>query len=155
MLCYRIVFARFEKYAFSGEGARFCAGRWNHKGTAIVYASETRALAALELLNRLDTKSKYEDFILFTAEIPDDLYINRIAVDELPDGWNQIPENTMYRGIGSSWVDSDSSVALFVPSVIMPEEYNILINTQHDDYGKINIVSKRDFKFDERITSKI
>jgi RES domain-containing protein len=146
-----------EKYAasaFSGEGARLFAGRWNPKGVAMVYCSTSLALAALELFVHLDPSVAPEDLVSMAAEVPGNLAsIPRMNAHELPAGW-RATENLALREMGKAWVESGSSVALLVPSAVIDEEWNVLLNPAHPDFALIRTDASKPFYFDARMFSR-
>ena len=146
-----------EKYAastFSGEGARLFSGRWNPKGVAMVYCSTSLALAALEHFVHLDPSVAPDDLTSIAAEIPGDgASIPRMDAGELPAGW-RATENLALREIGKDWIESGRSVALLVPSAIIDEEWNVLLNPVHPDFALIQTEPPKPFRFDARMFSR-
>ncbi len=143
---------RFARAAFSndltGEGARLFGGRWNSKGTSAVYASLSISLSLLELLIH---SVSYEEILsndLLSLETGS-LAITEISAAQLKEGWQQDEEYTRY--IGDEFLHSLATPLLKIPSVIIPEEYNMLINPKHADSKKIKLKSHRDFSFDARL----
>jgi RES domain-containing protein len=154
MRVWRICREKYAASAFSGEGARLFAGRWNPKGVAMVYCWTSLALAALELFVHLDPSVAPDDLISMAAEVPGDLLsIPRIAIDELPDEW-RATENLALREIGKAWVESGRSVALLVPSAIIDEEWNVLLNPAHPEFARVRMEAPRPFRFDARMFSR-
>lgn len=147
MRCYRIVSPRHAATALSGEGARLYGGRWNHPGWRCVYAAESRALAVLELLVHLTGKSRALPYRLLTVEVPDEAVLPAGA---LPDGWNATPAGGASQSVGTEWLRARKSAALRVPSVLIPEESNLLINPDAASFAEIRIVAERDFQLDLR-----
>lgn len=150
-LCHRIVFAEYQALAFTGEGARDHPGRWNHKGFPVIYAAETRALAALEFFIRLTPKSRDEELVIITAEIPERLSTEKLELSSLPPGWDSVPFSGFTRKFGTVWLDENRTAVLFVPSVILPEEHNVLLNPVHPDFKKIRVNVPRTFTYDRRV----
>jgi len=148
---WRIVRAARAADAFSGEGARQFGGRWNSAGVPIVYASEHQSLAALEILVHLQPRLPLA-FVVFEIEIPDDL-IARLPPAPLPQKWRVEPPDTGTMQIGDAWFRAAQSAVLAVPSAIVPEESNHLLNPQHSDYLRITIHPPRAFSFDPRLIS--
>ncbi|HEY4999751.1 MAG TPA: RES domain-containing protein, partial [Usitatibacter sp.] len=127
MRAFRIVKKRHALTAFSGEGARAFGGRWNHPGIPMVYAAQTRALAALESLAHYGGAERRMAFVTFEIEIPDKLAIH-IAAAGLPRDWRSDEPSTSTQGLGSEWQRSGRSAALVVPSVLIPKEFCVLLN---------------------------
>ncbi|MCA9731818.1 MAG: RES family NAD+ phosphorylase [Lewinellaceae bacterium] len=142
-----------SKYAddISGTGARLYGGRWNPKGVAILYTAESRALAALELLVHLDPNLLPSDLKIITIKIPEELSFEILTKSELPENWKNYPAPFELGEIGEKWVFSKRTLGLKVPSVIIPEESNILINPLHDGFHRIEILEIEGFSIDDRL----
>jgi len=117
--------------AFSGEGGLHFAGRWNSRGTRVVYASSSTALACLETLVHMQMLAKSEERWLFTIDVPD-RYVEELR--QLPNDWDAEPPTAASQAVGDRWITSARSVALLVPSVIVPVEQNALINPRHPQF---------------------
>jgi RES domain-containing protein len=144
---WRIVKEKHAPVAFSGEGARLYGGRWNSVGTSVVYASSTRALAALEALVHLNPPVKFR-YVAIPIEFGDAL-VEKLAV--LPARWTEAPPPPATRRIGDLWVQEARSAVLELPSVIIPEEPNFLLNPAHPDFSEIKIGKAKPFSFDPRL----
>jgi len=150
MYVWRLSKARFAEAAFSGEGAKLYEGRWNFAGTPMVYTSTSLALAAIEVFVHLDPTDAPDDLVSVRAEIPDDLYRQKVDIQALPSGWRKA-DNKDLRQIGSEWAKSTRSVALQVPSAVVEDEWNVLLNPAHPEFLRIKIASPRPFRYDERM----
>jgi len=150
MQAFRIVKRRHAAEAFTGEGARAHGGRWNHPGTPMVYAAHTRALAAIETLAHFSGAERRIDFVTFEIEVPDRL-VSRLAVEDLPKGWRSREPPTSTQDLGSTWQREGRSVALAVPSVLIPQEFCLLLNPEHSDTDRVTVSYPVAFKFDERL----
>ncbi|MBK1832602.1 RES family NAD+ phosphorylase [Roseibacillus ishigakijimensis] len=147
---YRLVARRWASSAFSGEGARLYGGRWNSPGRPLVYLSSARSLCALEMLVHLTTPgSRRKQYASFAIDLPEEAIAP--LPDSLPADWQQEPPVASTMRMGDQWFDAASSLALEVPSAIVPEESNYLLNPQHPDFAKLEIAPFRDFRFDERL----
>jgi RES domain-containing protein len=135
--------------AFSGEGGLHAAGRWNSLGTRIVYTSRSVALACLETLVHLRNLRQGEERWLFTVEIPDRL-IEELR--PLPRAWDVEPAGAESRAAGDRWVTEQRSVALLVPSVVVPVEQNALINPRHPRFRLAWVQTAKPFRYDPRLT---
>lgn len=137
----------------SGEGTRRSGGRWNRKGLAMVYCSRSVALAVLETVVHLGQEGLPLNRFLVEIDIPDPLWDARQAVDKhsAPGGWDAIPAGTASISFGSNWLGSVSSALLEVPSVIVPEESNVLLNPLHPDASAIGSRIVRRWQYDQRI----
>jgi len=151
MRVWRICKAEHVTAAFTGEGAMLYAGRWHHPGTPLVYCSESRALAALEQLIHLHRNRLPPSFICFPVEIPDDLAIREVGIEELPVEWRRQPGPPALRDIGTRWAEAGETVVLRVPSAVVPGEHNFLLNPRHPDFGRLVIGDPKPFAFDERL----
>jgi RES domain-containing protein len=140
----------------TGEGAKRTGGRWNAKGTPAVYTSETRALACLETVVHLGQSGLPFNRYLVEVTIPTDIWkaAQRVTVAGLPIGWDAEPPGMVSLNRGTNWLKSASSVVLVVPSIIVPEERNILINPLHPDSSRITAVKVRKWLYDPRLDRK-
>ena len=150
MQAFRIVKKRHALTAFSGDGARAYGGRWNFPGTPMVYAAQTRALAALESLAHFGGAERRMAFVTFEIDIPDKLAL-RLDAAGLPRDWRSGEPSPSTQALGSEWQRSAKSAALVVPSVLVPQEYCVLLNPAHADIDKIMVTYPEPFAFDERL----
>ncbi|MFT4532865.1 MAG: RES domain-containing protein [Saprospiraceae bacterium] len=139
-----------KKYAeqLNGEGAYRVGGRWNSKGVRMIYTSTSIALASLEVLVHSDGIPIPDGMILLTLEVPNK-YIQ--LLEKPPFNWNEIPPQGAAKIVGDDFIKFNKVLGLKVPSAIIPEEYNLLINPLHMHIDKIEIVSQRDYAFDGRL----
>ena len=137
--------------AFDGEGARLAGGRWNRAGTAVVYTSEALSLAALELLVHGDPGLLPADLVAIAAELPEGIAPERVDSGSLPKNWRRYPAPDALGQIGTDWARRLSSVALSVPSVLVPRERNVLLNPAHADFRAIRVGKPEPFSFDPRL----
>ena len=135
--------------ANDGEGARRYGGRWNHKGTAVIYAGESVALCALEVLVNQSTLPT--DCIVVEIRIPDALKTRTLRESELPSGWDDPSPRKGTRDIGTKWALEQATAILLVPSSIIPSERNYLLNPNHPDFVKIKFGAPKPFRFDQRL----
>lgn len=149
---WRITKRKHLKTAFSGSGARRYGGRWNSPGSAIVYTSETQSLAALEMLVHLEAAELFKDYVLIAVEIEKSL-LQDIDRARLPRNWRTDPSPASLRKIGDEWAFALSSVALRVPSALVPDENNVLLNPSHPDFVNLAIGEPVSFRFDPRLGS--
>jgi RES domain-containing protein len=150
MLVYRIASSRHIK-DLSGEGARLHGGRWNHRGTAIIYASETRSLATVEFLVHVPFFFAPADLKIATIEIPDGLAPEEVDLSALPSNWRAFPPPPELADLGTSWAQSGRALLLRVPSAAVEHEYNILINPAHPDIARVALAGVVDFRLDRRL----
>jgi RES domain-containing protein len=149
---WRIIKSRFAAEAFSGEGARLYGGRWNTPGTAMVYTAGSVSLATLELLVHIDNTSVLPSFSICPVDFDDSL-VELLDPATLPPDWNQSPPPTSLRTIGDDSIFRGSSVVLRVPSAVIENENNYLINPAHTAFKKLVIGSMEAFKLDPRLTT--
>lgn len=139
--------------AFSGEGARLFGGRWNAPGTSVIYVSSTLSLAALETLAHADRRRFERDYISFKLTIPEVLVLE-LRDEDLPEDWRVRVVSEGARRVGDAWVKAQASVALSVPSVIVPEERNYLLNPAHPQFSELDIEAPKTFRFDARLADR-
>lgn len=139
MLAWRVSRAPFAD--LTGEGARRYGGRWNRPGRPVVYAASSAALAVLEVRVHLDLPAELlpDDYQLLTID-PSDL-----AIEEVID----LPSDP--AAFGDAWLRDRRSAVLQVPSLIVPESPNLLLNPSHPEAARANIVARRRFVFDQRL----
>jgi RES domain-containing protein len=150
---WRIAKSTDIRKAFSGEGSRLYGGRWNSKGIAIVYAAATRSLAMLEIFVQMrNTQQTVPSipYMLFPASF-DERLIEELPSSSLPADWDLEPPTDSTKSIGDAWVSAASSPVLSVPSVLVPEERNYILNPGHDLFAKIQFGSPAPCKFDPRL----
>ena len=146
-----------NKYSddLSGNGAKIYGGRWNSKGTPVIYLSGSKSLAVLELLVHTSINLLPPNLTLITLTIPEKVKIKEYKIKDLPDNWRIYPSPIQTQIFGDKWLKSNESLILKIPSVIIPSEYNILLNPNHDDIKKIKIVRKERFELDKRLLNII
>ena len=150
MQVFRIAKARYIA-DLSGAGARLNGGRWNHKGISIVYASSSRALATVEYLVHVPAAIIPRNLEIAAIEIPDDIVPDRVETADLPENWRRYPPPTELADVGSDWALSNQSLLLEVPSVVVENEFNALMNPAHPDMRNVHIVDMQPYVFDERL----
>lgn len=148
---WRLIAERHSASAFDGEGARLYGGRWNHPGVPVVYTSATLSLAALELLLHLNLECAPEDRVAIAAGIPADFEIQEGTAEALPAAWRSYPAPEALKDLGTAWARESRSPVLRVPSVVIPEDSNYLLNPHHPDFSRIEIREPTPFSFDRRL----
>lgn len=156
MRVYRIEREKYLDAPLKGIGAAKTEGyRWNSLDTYIVYTASTRALATVEVAVHLDLNEDLPtDRFYVEIDIPDDIEILELEISDLPKNWDNKPPIIETQVIGDSFVDSNEYAVLRVPSSIVPPEHNYLINPNHSEASKIQVVSTEPMKFDKRIKPK-
>ena len=137
--------------AFDGEGSRRRGGRWTPPGTRVAYASSSLALASLEYFVNLDPVDAPSDLVSIRVSIPDGVRCERVDIASLPESWRAVPLPQELWTVGQSWLVSALSVCLLVPSAVVPEEFNLLINPAHPDFKELRFSDPSAFGFDPRM----
>jgi RES domain-containing protein len=148
MLLYRIVRSAYAD--LSGNGARLYGGRWNSEGRPVVYFASSRSLAVLEALAHLSPTNIPDDFCMMIVEAPDNASAD-LDIKTLPEHWQEYPEQNILKQIGNRFLAEKQYLLLKVPSAIVKEEYNYLLNPLHPAADNVKIVSKQPFSFDARL----
>lgn len=145
---YRLVQARWAHDSMSGEGARIAGGRWNPPGLPVVYLAGSRSLAALEIVVHAPREVLSLEWRIFEVEVPDDMIE---MARRLPKDWQSLPSSPTARRFGEAWLREARSLALKVPSAIVPEESVILLNPRHPRVDRVRVSKPEGFRFDPRI----
>jgi RES domain-containing protein len=148
---FRLVKQKYADTALEGLGAKRHGGRWNSKGIALVYGSDSIALAALELLVHLKRADVLAHYTVFELEVADDQVLS-LEQDALPKDWQADPPPPSTAAIGDEWAESQTSLALAVPSIVIPQQLNLLLNPAHPEYRAVAERSTSlPFAFDHRL----
>lgn len=152
MLVYRIAKMKYLE-DLTGTGARLYGGRWNHEGYEMLYTSENLSLAVLELLANQVRDLLDDTYGYIQIEIPDSNATLKFNPELLPTNWRNgiYAEETLQ--FGTNWLNQQSSLALQVPSAVLKQESNILINPNHPDAKTIRIATRGKLELDGRISS--
>ncbi len=145
-----------EKYKddLTGKGAEKAGGRWNSKGQAMLYTSESRSLCTAEIAVHTPLGNIPLDYFLITIEIPDTIDINELEIVDLPIDWKAIPHSNSTQLIGDKFLEDGKYLLMKVPSVVVQGDFNFLINPAHKLFSKISIFKTEQFEFDERLFKK-
>lgn len=135
----------------SGKGASIYGGRWNSKGKALLYTSDSRALCITEVAVHTPLGIVPVDYSLGIIEIPDDSRVQEIIPDQLPADWKSFPHSASTQLIGDQFILDKKNLILKVPSAMVPGEYNYLINPAHSEFSTISLLRTEPFTFDERL----
>lgn len=142
-----------KKYALdkSCYGARTEGGRWNPIGFAVMYAGSTIEICALEKFVHLGG-AMHPPLVLVSIELPDEpgLIIQPERAD-LPKNWADLPAPESSQIFGRDTLLGSDALALLVPSAIIPEAINAVINAEHPAFSRVNLKIERDFSFDARM----
>lgn len=147
---YRVLRKAYARSPLDGEGAYRYGGRWSSPGTRLSYTSEHQSLAMLEYFVHLDADDAPPDLVLLTAEVPDDLPTQRIAVDELPSQWRRSPAPAELARIGDEFARRAERWVLIVPSALAPHENNWLLNPQHASFRRVVLSGTEPLRYDPR-----
>lgn len=153
MIVFRLSKSKFANN-LSGKGAEKSGGRWNSKGIALVYTSESRALCTTEIAVHTPLGNLPLDYMLITIEIPEDVPIHEIVTTDIPANWKSFPHSHSTQEIGDNFVTECKYAVLKVPSVVVQGDFNFLINPAHEESSKIKSLSIESFDFDERLFVK-
>ena len=135
----------------TGTGSRLTGGRWNSVGHAAIYAGLTPEIAALEKLVHT-SELLPRDLVLVQLDLPDgaELY-RRHSASDLPAGWDVLPSSTVAAEFGDDFLRAGVHLGLIVPSVVMPEAFNIVLNSAHSAFSAVTFRIVRLFAFDSRL----
>lgn len=150
MRVWRLVKSRYASTAFDGEGARLYGARWNRPGLRATYAADSPALAVLEVLVHVGDASLLSAYSLITASLPDAV-IEDLDPSLLFPGWDSWPPPPRTQAIGNEWLHSGRSLALRIPSVLVPDSTNLILNPNHKDFKTFHIESIQPYRFDRRL----
>ncbi len=150
MLVYRITGKKFAKDIL-GTGAAMYGGRWNKKGTPVLYTGESKEIALLETIVQTPPMLA-PDLDILTFEIPDDS-ITEIKIKDLPLNWLAYPAPSILAKLGEDWIKKGKTITLKVPSCIIHSSHNYILNCSHVDYRKVKLIEHKNFHFDSRLNS--
>jgi RES domain-containing protein len=147
MEIYRLVLTKYASELFASG----VEGRWNKQGEYVVYGSTTRALALLENLVHRRHLGLNVSFTLLTLELPERTLLETIHSKNLSKNWQSSNNYKLCQLATRSWFESNKALVIKVPSSIVPEEYNVMINATHTQFRRIKVKSKQEFSVDERL----
>ena len=147
---WRVVREEYADRAFSGEGARRAGGRFNSKGSAVVYCSDSLALAVLEVAVHLPSYRGLRGRVAFGVSF-DEKLVETLSSEDLSGDWRSTPPSRSTQQVGDTWVREGRSAVLRVPSVLVPRAANYLLNPSHADFKSINIGSAEPLAIDPRL----
>jgi len=149
MIVYRISALKYaDRLQSSGIEAR-----WNRKGQKVIYTSESRSLACLENVVHRSQRGLMGFFKILVIELPEDLKMETIEKKTLVPGWNQLEKYRYCQEIGSLWFSSGNTAIMKVPSALVSQESNYILNSLHEDFSRIRLVGVEEFIFDSRFIS--
>ncbi len=148
--CFRIADSRHQ--IFSGYGAEKYGGRWNPIGSAAIYTSQTLSLAMLELrvhLNEMDLPNNHRYIEITSTK---DIHTEKVDIQDIKG--ISVDNDSASKEYGYKWIKEARTVALIVPSIIVPQEYNIVINPAHEDFKLLKASDPKKIKWDQRLFKK-
>jgi RES domain-containing protein len=134
----------------SCAGAAQFGGRWNPIGAPALYCGSSIALCSLEKFVHIGS-APLPPLVLVAIDIPDDSMLDKPAIGDLPAGWVTMPTSAAAQKFGGTWLAEGRKLGLVVPSAIVPEETNVVLNPQHPDYADVRLSIVRPFSFDDRM----
>ncbi len=149
MLVYRVGKTKHAN-DLSGEGAKINGGRWNHKSISCLYTSESRALSLLEYTVNVNVQEIPRALSITTIEIPDS-EILILSEDSLPGSWKKVPVPTSTQNFGSDLLRSSKKAVIQIPSAVISQEFNYILNPLHINSRSFKIKSITDLVYDIRI----
>lgn len=151
---WRLLKARHADDAFNGEGASRFPGRWNNRGTPIVYTAGSLSLAALEILANLDDAALLTDYVCVPVSFGDNL-CHTLEPKRFPRDWRANPAPQSTRDLGTAWAKSGLSCILKVRSAIIPNEFSFLINPLHPAFSQLSVSKAEQFTWDPRLVRSL
>jgi RES domain-containing protein len=137
---------------FSGQGGLYASGRWTPRGQPIVYTSASISLAVLEYTVNYRRRGWIPATVLGRATIPASVRVETVSTDDLPSKWFAADAPPQLQRIGAQWLERSESAVLKVPSAIVTEEWNYLLNPLYADFRKLRLSAPTPFSFDRRVT---
>jgi len=150
MIVYRLSKEAY-KNDLSGIGAEKFGGRWNNKGSRMVYTAQSRALATLEVAVHMALTNLPKNYYLICIEIPDEFIVDYNQKRLKDKNWKSIPPINFTQTEGDQFIKERTGIALKVPSAIVQGDYNYLINPTHEEFSKVKILKSELFSFDSRL----
>lgn len=146
---YRLVKRQHAETAFTGYGSAKFGGRWNSPGQYCVYLSDSESLAMLEVLVHTNAQEILKEYALFEIELRSELVL---LGANIPQNWREYPAPHSTATYGDKWLESKTSLGLKLPSVVVPRQWNYLLNVEHPDFADaVATVTELRFAFDPRL----
>ena len=150
MIVFRLSKAQFAN-DLSGKGAELVGGRWNSRGNAMLYTSQSIALCVTEIAVHVPLGILPKDFQLVHIEVPDEDFLE---LKRLPKDWQTFPHSNSNQMLGDKFLKEQKFFLLYVPYATVQGEFNYLINPRHKNFNQIKILKIESFSFDERLFRK-
>jgi RES domain-containing protein len=141
----------YRDQLFSGQGGLYASGRWTPRGRPVVYTSAGISLAVLEYTVNYRRRGWVPATVLGRATIPASVRLETVSIDKLPANWFAASSPPQLQSLGGKWLERGETAVLKVPSAIVTEEWNYLLNPLHTDFRKFRISSPKQFNFDQRV----
>ena len=152
MIVYKLSKAKYH-LDLSGKGAELYGGRWNSKGVAMLYTSESRALAFAEVAIHIPVGIVPKDYFLVSITVPDTTRILKLTETDMPPDWRSNPHSNSTQIIGDQFVAESKYLVLQVPSAVVPGDFNFLFNPGHPLMKQVAIKNVEPFEFDSRFVA--
>lgn len=149
MIVYRLTKSKY-KSELSGIGAEKYGGRWNNKGKQIIYTGESRALCTAEIAVHTPLGIVPTDYFVQKIKLPK-LKILEISTRDLKKNWRNFPHEISTKIIGDDFIGNNKYLVMKVPSAVIQDEFNYLINPQHKFFSRVKLIEIEEFKFDKRL----
>ena len=148
MQVYRIALAKYAgKLVASGNAAR-----WSSNDIQVIYTASSRSLACLEnVVHRSQDDLLMLEFVVLTIDCPDNIKIEKVSLNALPANWAEYGQLNITQEIGDNWIKRAKTAVMQVPSAIVNDEVNYLLNPNHPDFKHIKLIKTQPFTFDGRI----
>lgn len=150
MIVYRLCKKKF-KDDLSGKGAELAGGRWNSKGTVMLYTCESRALCTTEIAVHSPLGIMPTDYWLISIEFPDKIEMLELDPASLPKDWKSFPHPHSTQVIGDRFIKEGKQLVMKAPSAVVQGDYNYLFNPSHLLFSQVKILHAESFAFDERL----
>lgn len=152
MIVYRLTKKKYRN-DLSGKGAELFGGRWNPIGVPALYSSESRALCILEFLAHTPKNIIPPKIYLLSIEVPERYYVKFEVAIALPSNWNSLETNELTQEYGRLRLQKSDCLGFIVPSAIIEQEKNIILNPICKIFDKIKIVDSIEVNIDERLVN--
>jgi RES domain-containing protein len=149
MIVYRCALKKWSK-DLSGQGAFMYGGRWNSPGVYMLYTAENNVLAALEVALRIPLEHISKDYWMVPIDVRGEV---KFEEPSLPKSWNLKSDVT--RSVGDDFIKKANALAMKVPSALISDAFNYLINPKHPDIRKVKVLEPRPILFDKRLMEMI
>ena len=153
MIVYRLSKGKYH-LDFSGKGAELYGGRWNSKGVAMLYTSQSRALAFAEVAIHIPVGIVPKDYFLISISVSDTADILKLVETDMPPDWRSNPHSNSTQKIGDQFIVEKKYLILRVPSAVVPGDFNFLINPNHPQIQEVVIDNVEPFEFDSRFVAR-